>query len=144
MEATAEIIINRPLAEVAAFVMDPANDLSWIGGVKEVQILTSLPLQAGTRVRRVAAFLGRRIEYVNEVVSYDPPRRLEMRSVQGPFPMTVVYELKEAESGTRLHIRAAGDATGFFKLAGPLLSNAVRRSVNRDLRTLKERLEADY
>jgi hypothetical protein len=35
----------------------------------------------GTRVARIASFLGKRIEYVNEIDRYEPPRRLAMHSV---------------------------------------------------------------
>lgn len=39
----------------------------------------------------MAGFLGRRIEYVNEVTAYDPPRTLDMRSVVASFPMRITY-----------------------------------------------------
>jgi hypothetical protein len=35
----------------------------------------------GTRVARIASFLGKRIEYVNEIDRYEPPHRLAMHSV---------------------------------------------------------------
>ena len=97
----------------------------------------------GTRVRRVAGFLGKRIEYVNEIEEYDPPRRLHMRSVKAPFPMTVTYDFEPAPGGgTLMRIATGGDASGFYKVAGPLLSRQVRRGVAGDLRRLKELLEA--
>jgi Polyketide cyclase / dehydrase and lipid transport len=123
-----ETVIARPRAEVAGYAMDPANDRSWIG--------------VGTRVERVAQFLGRRMEYVNEIVDYAPPERLAMRSVQAPFPMTVSYEFEEVDGGTRVRIRTAGDAVGFYRLAGPLLAAAVRRSIASDLARLRRVLEA--
>jgi hypothetical protein len=36
-----------------------------------------------------------------------------------------------------------GDASGFFKLAEPLLARMVQRSVNSDYRNLKRILESD-
>lgn len=126
---------------VAAYVMDPANDPSWIRALTEVNVLTEGPLGAGTRVQRVASFLGKRIEYVNEIEEYEPPRRLAMRSVEAPFPMTVVYELDPAGEGTLMRISTGGDTGGFYKLAAPLLAAQVRRGVAGDLRKLKEILE---
>jgi hypothetical protein len=97
----------------------------------------------GTRVERIAGFLGRRIEYVNEIEEYDPPRRLAMRSVKAPFPMTVVYEFDEQGPNVTLaRIRAGGDAGGFYSVAGPLLSQMVKRGIRRDLRALKKAMEA--
>jgi uncharacterized membrane protein len=136
-----ETRIARPREEVADYVVDWRNDPAWIRALSESALVTDPPLRVGSRVRRAAGFLGKRIEYVNEVVEYEPGRRLVMRSVQAPFPMTVVYELEDAGAGTLMRIRADGDASGFYRLAGPLLSRAVRRSIAGDLEQLRETLE---
>jgi hypothetical protein len=65
-----------------------------------------------------------------------------MRSVKAPFPMTVVYEFEDADGGTRMRIRTRGEASGFYKLAGPMLAAAVKRGVAGDLARLKAILEA--
>lgn len=131
--------IERPREEVAAYASDWRNDEEWIGALDEVRLVQEEPLQ----VARVAGFLGKRIEYVNEVVEHEPGRRLVMRSVKAPFPMTVTYEFEDAEDGGSLmRIRTQGDASGFYRVAGPLLARAVKRGLERDLATLKERLEA--
>ena len=99
----------------------------------------------GTRVERIAGFLGRRIEYVNEIEEYDPPRRLAMRSVKAPFPMTVVYEFEEVGDGATLaRIRAGGDTRGFYSVAGPLLNQVVKRGIGRDLEALKDLMERKW
>jgi hypothetical protein len=141
-DVTVETTIARRREDVARFASDPANDTAWIGALTEATLLTEPPVGVGSRVERVASFLGRRIEYVNEIVELEPGRRLAMRSVKAPFPMTVVYEWEDAGAGTRMRIRAGGDAGGFYRVAGPLLSRAVRRGIERDLRKLKELLES--
>jgi hypothetical protein len=66
-----------------------------------------------------------------------------MRSVKAPFPMTVTYEFEDADEGASVvRIRAQGDASGFYRVAGPLLSRAVKRGLERDLARLEERLDA--
>ena len=136
-----ETIIRRPTGEVAGYAMNPENDRSWIGALTEVNVLTEGPVGEGTRVERVAQFLGERIEYVNEIVEYAPPARLRMQSVKAPFPMTVDYEFAETDAGTLVRIRTGGNASGFYKLAGPLLDRAVRKGVAGDLKRLKAILE---
>lgn len=136
-----ETTIDRPREEVAAYVVDWRNDLSWIGALTESTLLTEPPVGVGSRVRRVASFLGKRIEYVNEVVEHEPGARLAMRSVQAPFTMTVVYEFGDAPGGTLVRIRTEGDASGFYRLAGTLLSRVVKRSIAADLGRLKTTLE---
>ncbi len=142
MEVTAETVINRPRADVASFAMNPDNDPRWIGGISHARSLTDPPLARGTRVERVAKFLGKRIEYVNEVVEYDPLGMLVMRSVSGPFPMTIRYQFEEGPGGTLARIQVQGEAGGFFKVAGPVLALMVKRNVTKDLRTLKQLLES--
>ena len=86
--------------------------------------------------------MGKRIEYVNEVVEYDPTSLLVMRSVKGPFPMTIHYRFEDAGGGTRASIRIQGEGIGFYRLAGPLLARPVKRNVTKDLGTLKDLLES--
>ena len=142
VDVTVEQRIARPREEVAAYAMDPANDASWIGALSSVRTLTDGPVRPGTQVERVAHFLGRRMEYVNEITELEPGRRLAMRSVRAPFPLTVTYEFDDAGDGaTVARIRTGGETGGYYRLAGPLLSAMVRRGVARDLRALRRRLE---
>lgn len=136
-----ETVIRRPRSAVADYAMDWLNDPTWIRAISEVRLVTDGPFGVGSQVERVATFLGRRLEYVNEVVELEPGRRLVMQSVKAPFPMRVTYELEDAGGGTRARIHAEGDAGGFYKLAGPLLSRAVRRGIAGDLAQLKAILE---
>jgi uncharacterized membrane protein len=138
-DVSTEATIARPRDEVARYATDWRNDREWIGALTDVRLVQEEPLQ----VARVASFLGKRIEYVNEVVEHEPGRRLVMRSVKAPFPMTVTYEFEDAPGGgTLMRIRTEGDASGFYRFAGPLLSRAVKRGVAGDLERLKTRLEA--
>ena len=142
VDVRAETVIDRPRDEVASFAMNADNDPVWIGGISETKTLTDPPMAKGTKVERVAAFLGKRIRYVNEVVEYEPKALLVMRSVKSPFPMTVSYQFEEADGGTLAQIRVQGEASGFYRLAAPLLSRMVKRSITNDLETLKHLLES--
>ena len=143
IDVTAEVPIRRPLPEVAAYMIDPAHDSEWIGGVREVRMETPPPLAVGSRVARVARFLGRRVEYVNEVTELDPDRVLDMRSVRAPFPMRVTYSFEAGDGGglTIVRNRVRGAPGGFFALFGPLLAPMVKRSVQKDLERLRDVLE---
>jgi Polyketide cyclase / dehydrase and lipid transport len=142
VDVTATEIIRRPREQVAAYLRDPGNDTEWIGGVRRTRILSSGPVGVGSQVERVASFLGRRVEYVNEITELDADQ-LAMRSVRSPFPMRVTYGHRDAGNGTtEVSVKVEGDARRFYALAAPLLAPAVRRSISRDLRTLKRILEA--
>jgi carbon monoxide dehydrogenase subunit G len=133
--------IQRPREMVAAYLRDPANDTEWIGGIRSARLLTPGPVGVGSQVERLAAFLGRRVEYVLEVTDLTDDV-LAMRSVRSPFPMRVRYGHRDAGAhATRVSLRVQGDAGRFYALASPLLGAAVRRSIARDLRNLKRVLE---
>jgi hypothetical protein len=141
IDVTVERVIAAPRAETAAYVTDHRNDVAWIGGISESELLGEPPIAVGSRVRRVASFMGRRIEYVNEIVRLAPDEALEMRSVRSPFPMEVSYLFGDAPGGTRVRIRVAGEPASWYRLAGPVLAAGVRRSVGNDLRRLAALLE---
>jgi uncharacterized membrane protein len=141
VDIIATATIARPRDEVAAYLRDPANDTSWIGGLRSARLLTPGPVAVGSQVERVASLLGRRIEYVNEITELTADR-LAMRSVRSPFPMRVTYgHLDAGGAATEASVRVEGDAGRYYALLAPLLGVAVRRSITRDLRTLKRVLE---
>jgi hypothetical protein len=142
IDVTATTLIDAPRPRVARFVMDHRNDTAWIGGIKESELEGDEPLGVGSLVRRVATFLGRRIEYVNRVEEIEPDTRLVMRSVKSPFPMAVTYAFEDARlGGTRASVRVQGTPGSLYRMAEPLLARQVRRSVTKDLRTLKALVE---
>ena len=142
VDVTAATVIHAPRPRVARFVMDHRNDTAWIGGIKESELEGDEPLGVGSLVRRVASFLGRRIEYVNRVEEIEPDARLMMRSVKSPFPMVVTYAFEDAADGrTRTSVTVQGNPSSLYRMAEPLLARQVRRSVTKDLRTLKGLLE---
>lgn len=143
LDVTAETTISRPREPVAAYVVDQRNDPIWIGGISESELVGDPPIRVGSRVRRVASFLGKRIEYVNEIERLDPGALLEMRSVKSPFPMRVTYAFDDAAGGdgTLVRIRVQGDPGSLYRVAGPLMRRKVHRSVSRDLARLKSIME---
>ena len=134
IDITARVHVDREPAAVAAYMTDPSNDPEWIGGLREVEQLGDGPLTVGSRVRRVAYFLRRRVEYVNEILALDETQ-LDMQSVKAPFPMRITYRFEPArEGGTDVSNRVRG---GGLRVMAPL----VRRNVQRDLERLRDVLE---
>ena len=140
IDVRAVIDVARPREQVAAYLRDPGNDPSWIGGLRSSRLVTDPPVGVGSRVERVASFLGRRIEYLNEVTELTGTR-LAMRSIRSPFPMRVTYGFEDGGEATEVSVRVEGDASRLYRLADPVMAILVRRSVRRDLRTLKRLLE---
>ncbi len=142
VDVEVETVIERPVEQVSAYAGDPGNAPDWYVNIRSVQWLTAPPLAVGSRLAFVAAFLGRRLEYVYEVVDLSPGERLVMRTDEGPFPMQTTYTWSaHGTTATRMRLRNTGEPAGFSRLAAPMVARAMRRAMRRDLARLKERLE---
>jgi uncharacterized membrane protein len=142
VDVTTDLLIERPVAEVAAFAGDPGNAPSWYVNIESVSWLTPPPLRTESRLRFVARFLGRRLVYTYEVVDYSPGERLVMRTADGPFPMETSYAWEAMGADrTRMTLRNRGSPSGFSKLVQPFLGFAMSRANSADLRRLRKLLE---
>jgi uncharacterized membrane protein len=142
VDVTTEILIERPIDEVAAYAADPDHAPTWYVNIESVEWRTEPPLRVGSRVAFVAQFLGRKLAYTYEIVELVPGRRLVMRTSEGPFPMETSYVWDPAgERSTRMMLRNRGEPTGFGKLMAPFMSRAMRRANEKDLARLKTILE---
>ena len=143
VDVESEIVIDRPVEEVAAYAADPTNAAEWYANIDSVEWQSSPAIEVGARAAFVARFLGRRLEYTYELVDVVPEERLVMRTEQGPFPMETTYTwTRLAERSTRMTLRNRGEPAGFSKLAGPVMAPSVRRANRKDLANLKRILEA--
>ncbi|QGN48696.1 SRPBCC family protein [Micromonospora sp. WMMD558] len=142
VDVVSEVVIDRPVARVAAFAGDPANAPAWYVNIGSVEWLTPPPPRVGSRVAFVAQFLGRRLAYTYEIVDLVPDDRLVMRTAEGPFPMETTYRWEALDGGrTRMTLRNRGEPSGFASIAAPVLAGAMRRANRKDLARLKGLLE---
>ena len=142
VDVSAEAVIARPRAEVAAFAGDVETTTRWYQNIETVEWETAPPLAVGSRIAFVARFLGRRLAYTYEIRELVPGERLVMSTAQGPFPMETTYEWADAPGGgTRMTLRNRGEPAGFKRVAAPFMARAVQRANRKDLARLKAILE---
>ncbi len=142
VDVSTEIVIELPTAVVSEFAANPDNAPRWYVNIKSVEWKTSRPLSVGSRLAFVAQFLGRRLAYTYEVVTFVPGQLFVMRTAEGPFPMETQYIWQSAATGgTRMILRNRGNPTGFSALAAPFMAGAMRRANRKDLARLKQLLE---
>jgi Polyketide cyclase / dehydrase and lipid transport len=141
-EVRVEAYVARSPDDVAAYMFDPHHDPDWITGIEHVEP-PAAPVGVGAETHRVARFMGRRIDYVLRVVEHIPNRRLVMESVQAPFPMGVTYGVEPDGAGSRVELRVTGGYGLLMRLAQPIVTRQIKRSLEADLRQLGGRLEAN-
>jgi uncharacterized membrane protein len=142
VDVEVEATIARPRPTVAAYCCEPDNATSWYANIDSVRWETSKPMAVGSRFTFSARFLGRPLNYTYEVVEWTPEQRFVMSTAQGPFPMETTYEWDDAPNGaTLMRLRNRGEPAGFSRIAAPIMSPAIKRATEKDLRRLKEILE---
>jgi hypothetical protein len=147
MDVTATRVIALPPQRVAEYAMDWRHDHEWTQGIRRAELTRPAAhgsdgdvFGVGAEVTRTALFLGKRIDYVLRVQEHRPPEVLDMKSVAGPMPMHVTYRFDTHPDGTLASIRVRGDSSGYYRIAGPLMSLMVRNNLRKDLRDLERRL----
>jgi uncharacterized membrane protein len=142
VDVQTEVVIDRPVGQVAGYAGDPSNAPRWYKNIESVDWKTPPPMTVGSKLAFVAHFLGRRLAYTYEVIDLIPGRRLVMRTAEGPFPMETTYTWDAVGEGrTRMTLRNRGNPSGFSRIAAPLMAGAMRRANRQDLDNLKNLLE---
>ncbi len=142
VDVTTEIVIHRPVEQVAAYAGDPGKAPEWYVNIRSIDWKTPPPAAVGSQMDFVAHFLGRRMAYTYEIVEWVPGERLVMRTVDGPFPMETSYRWKPVSDGaTHMTLRNRGEPSGFSRFVSPIMAAAMRRANEKDLARLKRLLE---
>ena len=143
VDVRTQIDIDRPREEIAAFAADPDNAPRWYSNIKQVQWKSPKPLAVGSLIEFRAEFLGRQLDYTYEVKEHVPGERFVMATAEGPFPMRTTYTWRDAPGGgTTMELRNQGEPSGFKAVAAPVMKLAMKRENGKDLRRLKDLLEA--
>jgi uncharacterized membrane protein len=135
--------IARPADEVFDFIANFENNPIWQQGMRSARWTSVPPIHVGSTYEQVARFLGRDVVSSFEVIAYTPGRRITIATRRGSFPITVTRSVEPIDAQhCRVQANIEGDASGFFRLAKPVLQRLVERSIRGDYRRLKTILEA--
>jgi len=139
---TAEVIINRPVDEVIAFVDDETNDPLWQSSVLESTKSSDAPAEVGTTYHAKEKFLGRVIEQDWVVTERNSDGSCwKAHSTTGPFPMTTSMSMESVDGGTKVCRVLDIDVGKFFKVASPVVAVIAKKEIATDLEILKALLE---
>jgi len=141
----ASITINRPVADVIAFVDDNTNDPMWQSSVLESEKKSDGEPAVGTVYYVREKFLGRVIEqeWVITERSVDGSY-WAAKSTTGAFPMEATMRFEgDGDSSTLISRTLSIDVGRFFKVASPVVGHIANREMNNDFENLKELLETE-
>lgn len=137
------IEINRPVEEVFRYMNDPANMKKWMGGLVDVIPLTSGGPEPGAKARQVFVENGRRIELLEEMLIYEPNRRVKIRASGDAFEVTADYTLHDIGGRTRIEYVSDLRMKGLIaRLISPIISRITHKRLVEDFDRLRQQVEA--
>ena len=136
MEFDLEVTIDRPVAEVFAYVADIRNVPEW-----QESAVSAEWLDDGRRFRERRHFLGRDADVELEVTALEPDRRFDVRAVKAPVKFEIRHSFEPVDGGTRVGVYGKAKLAGALRLAAGMARRQAEHQFRRDFERLKELLE---
>jgi uncharacterized membrane protein len=130
--ASNSITIERPAADVFAFVADGMNGPKWRPGILDIG-LASGSGQGAIYSQGVKGPGGRRVAADYEITVYDPPGRLAFRAIAGPVRPTGEYTFEDADGRTRLRFSLEATLGGWKRF---VMGGAVQQTMDAEVASL--------
>ena len=136
------VVINRPPREVFAYLSNLENDPPWSSATK-IHKTSSGPIGIGTTFRQRDRFLGRHVDLHFVVVEYEVNHHITVKADSGPLHLEGARIVEPCgDATTRVTFVGGGQARGPLKLLEPLLATVGDRRLRKQLRKLKQLVEA--
>ncbi len=142
MRVETTITINRPVEEVMGFLTRIENLPTWAENIVEARQTSQGPVGQGTTCHIVSEVMDRRLSHEFAVTEFSPGERYAAHSTQGPFSISLIYDVRPIEGGSRLHSVSEVRLTGLMALAASAMSAMTQARFESDHRNLKRILES--
>ena len=140
IDLAAETDIQASPADIAAVMFDPAREPEWVAAITGVEVIDPA-LAPGARVRHKGSVMGRAFVVTTEVEALHFPHVLALRVSEGQFQGLVRFDIQRHGAGSRVRIRAAGDAPELAGVKTMLVDGPVRSGMATALTKLKGLVE---
>lgn len=132
------VTIDRPIADVFAYVSDPRNLPAWNSAVEDVRPRSLGGPEVGSVYSMQRQLPSGRTANQLEIVIRHPPSEFALRTTSGPTPFLYRYRFVADDTSTVIEFGGDVDLPSVGGIAGQF----VRRGIDRNLATLKRILEA--
>ena len=136
-----EITIDRPAAEVYAFLADGLNNPSWRSSVQSIALQNGAPGETGAVYSQtLTGPRGRSIQGDYRITAADPGRTLAFDVIAGPARPEGRYLLTEAQGRTTVRFILDLKPSGLMKVLDGLITKTMQAEVSQ-LQELKTVIE---
>ena len=141
MDIRFDITIDRPVADVFAYLADSTNAPEWIGAARKREQITEGAVGVGTTFAGTDRFPGRDVEWTMEVTEFEPDQHVRFEMSE-PFNGTYDIRCEPNGDGTLVSVEIVGTPSGIWRLFDLIPDALVRRGFEGDYRRLKALLES--
>ena len=148
MQASADLVVNKPIHEVWELVTTIENLDKWALGVTEAKRTSEGEFGAGATFASKYTYRGKISDIAYVVTEFTPPSHFAVKWTSGPFPSDELWDLEPWDDGTKvthtIHAGPTSIANSIaFALLGPIIRIYMRREVRKELEALKAYLEGE-
>jgi uncharacterized membrane protein len=136
MQFDFDVSVDRPVADVFAYVTDVRNVAEWQESAASAEWL-----EEGKRFRERRQFMGRTAELTLEVTALEPNRRFDVRTVSSPVSFEIRHTFEASDGGTVVHVHGKAKIGGMLRLAAGMAKHQAERQFRSDFERLKAVLE---
>lgn len=140
--AEASILINKPVNDVFAFLLDGTNNPRWRPAVIDIQKMQGKPEGVGAVYKQgLKGPGGRRIDGDYEITEARPNELIKFQVIAGPARPQGTYAFKAEGNSTQLTFTLHFEPKGLGRLMDPMITNTMKEEV-ATLSNLKSTLES--
>ena len=135
------ILINQPVHDVFAFILNFENEPKWAEEVVKTQKTSKGQVGIGTTFTDHVEFMGRTLKSTYEILVIEPNKAITIKTSSGPVPFLATYTFNDQNGVTNLSITAKIEPRGLLKLAAPIIRRQLDHQWERNFENLKKLLE---
>jgi uncharacterized protein YndB with AHSA1/START domain len=130
--ASATVVVDKPIAEVFAYLADGKNEPAWRPGVTDVSHDPETGTGVGATFKQTMKGPGgRAIPGDYRITRYEPPTRLDFDVIAGPARPTGRFDLQEkGQDSTEVTFTLDLTPRGLMVLLTPMINKQVRTEAN--------------
>lgn len=144
IEASAKVVIHKPLAQVYAYTTHPQHAQEWYSNVVESKLLNpEQGVVVGAKANLLTRIMGSEMNFLYEITAIENNKSILMEANSGPFPMEAEYQFNAIDENTTevtIINRASPKGVPFFMVS--MIKGKVQQTMDQDVLKLKEIVES--
>jgi len=143
IEINGEIVVEKPIEAVFAFVSDPTNTPRYQPDIVSTRVETPGPVRLGTRFKETMKMGPWKLDSSCEVVEFERPGGVTFEATGQTLRYRCRFMFEPVPNGTRIRIAGTARLQGWRRLMEPMMRAGMRKAVPQQLARMRACLLED-